>query len=702
MADGKIDKVEDLGTGQKATASLWSTEIKAAQKFLDKFQKSATKINRRYLDKRESSQESEFRVNLFWSTIQVVMSLLYAQPPKADVKRLYDDYKDEPSRVASEILERILNNDLQADHTSSSGSIRYAIQDWVTVGLGQVWTRYDLQTEMQDMPPEVDPMTGQPMPPQQVERISREDALVEYVHWQDFLYSPARIWEEVRWVARRAYLTKERLTERFGEEVAAKVPMSQTEAKDNINQPDKPKDPWNRAEVWEIWDRRTKKVYWYTPGCDFLLDERDDPLQLENFFPCPPALFANVSTVELVPRSDYIMAQDQFEQLDEINTRITWLTRAMKVVGVYDRAAEGVQRMLNQGVENQLIPVDGWAMFSEAGGLKGKVEWLPVSEVASVIERLVGLREQVKGQIYEVLGISDIMRGNTKASETASAQQIKAQFGSTRVQLKQFYVAKFVQAALGLKAEVIERHFQPETIAKMSNIMATPDAEFAQQAIQLLKTPDENRYRVTVQADTLAYIDRKAENEVRTAALTAMGQFIQQVYGLVEQLPGAAPFMLEIVRWYGAGFKGFQEIEGIMDRAITAANQMAQQPPEPDRMHEAEIAEKTAAAIERKAAAVQKLADAELKTMQSMGTFPAPPEMFVGGMPNGMQPQVPPGGVGAQQGGMPPPNFPQPAGGSAIPSNPAPSSPPPQPPQMGQAGMPPAMPPSMPKPGGMP
>lgn len=706
MAESKIDKVEDLGTGQKATASLWSTEIKSAQEFLEKFHKSATTINRRYLDRRDIKENGEFRVNLFWSTIQVVMSLLYAQPPKADVKRLYDDYKDDASRVGSEILERILNNDLQSDHSSSSASIRYAIQDWATLGLGQVWARYDVQTQTEDLPPEVDPMTGMEMPSAgQFERIVREDALVEYVHWHDFLYSPCRIWEECRWVARRAYLTRDKLVERFGQEIAKRVPMTGSgDQKNSPSQTETPKDPWNRAEVWEIWDKRTKKVIWYVKGCDFLLDERDDPLKLDGFFPCPPPMLANVSTVEMVPRSDYIMAQDQFEQLDEINTRITWLTRAMKVVGVYDKSAEGVQRMLNQAVENQLIPVDNWAMFSESGGLKSKVDWLPVGEVASVIERLVGLREQVKGQIYEVLGISDIMRGNTKASETASAQQIKAQFGSTRIQLKQFYVAKFVQAALSIKAEIIQRHFQPETIVKMSNIMASPDAEMAQEALALLKNPDESRYRVTVQADTLAYIDRKAENDTRTNALIAIGQFVQQIGALTERLPGAAPFMLEIVRWYGAGFKGFQEIEGIMDRAIDAAANAAKQPPQPDPMHEAEIAEKQAGIIERKATAVQKLADAELKTMQAMGTFPAPPEQFLNGMP-GQQPGmgIPPGGAGAQMGGMPAPvsgSLSQlPDGGASLPGA-TPEMP--MPPQMGNPNLPPAMPMPMPKPGGMP
>ena len=682
----KLETEADVPEGGNGRGvALWSKEIKSAQKFMDKFHKSAVRINKRYLDRRDTNENNEFRVNLFWSTMQVVMSLLYAQPPRADVKRLYDDFNDEASRVGSEILERMLNNDVEQDGSKTNESIRSAIQDWAIVGLGQVWNRYEVEVVETEIEGE---FGAEP-----VSTIGAEEAPTEYVHWQDFLYSPARVWQEVRWVARRSYLTREQLRERFGE-VAEQVQMSgTTRAEDSdARETDKvPGDPWQKAQVWEIWCKKHKRVYWYSPGCEQLLDERDDPLQLDGFFPCPEPLIANATTSELVPRSDYVMAQDQFEQLDEINTRITWLTRAMKVVGVYDKAADGVQRMLNQAVENQLIPVDNWALFAEGGGIKQKIDWMPVAEVAAVIERLVGLREQVKGQIYEVLGISDIMRGNTKASETLGAQQIKAQFGSTRIQLKQFYVAGFVQRALGLKAEIIERHFQPQTIAEQSNIMMTPDAQYAMEAIQLIKTPELAKYRVKIQADSLAYIDRKAENETRTAALTAIGQFIQQVMGVTEQLPQAAPFMLEIVKWYGAGFKGYQEIEGIMDKAMDAATQALAQPKQPDPMQMAEVKEKMAAAqekeagvVERKASAVQKLADAELKTMQSMGTFPAPPELFVGGMPGqgapmpGQGPQGPQGAPQAPQGAPPPPQPPNPA-------------------MQPQQGLPPAVPPNMPQ-----
>jgi len=134
MATSEIETQEDAQTPVK----MWSQEISAAQEFMKPFQREAKKINRRYLDKREATEDGEFRVNLFWSTIKVVMSMLFARPPKVAVKREYDDFNDDASRVAAEILQRLLNNDVQGDGSTSRASIRLALQDWATLGLGQV------------------------------------------------------------------------------------------------------------------------------------------------------------------------------------------------------------------------------------------------------------------------------------------------------------------------------------------------------------------------------------------------------------------------------------------------------------------------------------------------------------------------------------------------------------------------------------
>src|SRR5258708_13299338 len=44
-----------------------------------------------------------------------------------------------------------------------------------------------------------------------------------------------------------------------------------------------------------IWDKSREEVVWVAEGYQYLCDRQDDPLKLENFFPCPKPLYSNRS-----------------------------------------------------------------------------------------------------------------------------------------------------------------------------------------------------------------------------------------------------------------------------------------------------------------------------------------------------------------------------------------------------------------------
>jgi hypothetical protein len=624
--NAKITSASDFQSTPAGLAQRWSTEIEASQQELGKFHTDANRITQRYLDRRDAYAKDESKVNLFWSTMKVLLSMLYARPPKADVSRTFQDFEDDQARVAGLMLQRILNRGFDENVSVWDAAVRQGIEDWLIVGMGQIWLRYEVKTEPYVIPAVFDEFGMELQPETEAERIVDEDAPVDYIYWEDFFYSPARTWPEVRWVARRVWMTKDQLVERFGEEIAKVVPLGVQVRKADVNDQSPKHDPWSKAEVFEIWCKENKKVYWYAKGADVILDVKDDPLQLDGFFPCPKPLAANVTSSNFMPRADYIFAQDQFNELDEINTRITWLTRAAKVVGVYDKSADGVQRMFNQGAENQLIPVDNWALFAEKGGIKGQVDWAPIDMVTNCIERLRQYRQDKVMQIYEVLGISDVMRGSSRASETATAQQIKAQFGSTRIQLMQFYIADWISQSLRIKAEIICKHWQPETIVKRSNIERTPDAAMALDAIALLKDEHMAQYRVNVEADSMAALDWAAERDAAVQFMQGLGAFISQVAPMAQSVPQAAPVLLSLLQWSVSKFRVSQQIEGVLDQAIGALKQQGMPQPQPNPLQEAEVAEKQAGARERMAKAANTEMDARMKAAQ-MGMLQPQPQL---------------------------------------------------------------------------
>jgi len=626
---GKMESYEKETADPANALTVWKRELDAAFKHYERYWEISAKTLKRYRDERvEDINPSVAKLNFFWSNTQVLKSTLYTKPPKVDVARLFDDYTDDVARVAGIILERLLNHDLEKDSSDFDVAVRQSIDDWLIVGEGQVWYRYDVETEEAPMMGQPDPMTGQPMPmtgedgePMMEESIVNEDALSDYVYWRDFLCSPARTWGEVRWVARRVYMTRDALVERFGEEIGEQVPVTTrsasqdptSKASDGDND-----DPWATAEVWEIWCKTNRMVHWVVRSYDEFLDQREDPLQLERFFPCPQPMLANMTNDTLIPRADYSMARDQYQQIDVLTSRLRILIDACKVRGVFDKdAAPALQNVL-QGPENKMIPVDNWAMFAEKGGLKGVMDYVPLDMIVTVVQRLREDMAAQKQELYETLGIADIMRGATRASETATAQQIKAQFGSTRLQFKQFEVARFVRDAQRIKADIICRHYQPDTMKQRSNIMNTPDAQHADQAIAMLKDAGMVQYRLNVEADSMAAMDWANEREARTQFLGALGGFIQQVMPLAQAKPESVPVLMQLMQWGLAGFRVGKEIEGVLDQALNAMGQQPQGPsPEQKAKEQAEIAKTQSEAERNKASAVKSLSDAHTNRIQT-------------------------------------------------------------------------------------
>jgi hypothetical protein len=598
---GKIETVEDF---KDSPIRLYQREIEASRKELEKFHSKGRQAYKRYRDDREGSATDANWMNLWWSDTNVLKSAIYARHPKADVSRRHKDPGDDVGRVAGEMLERILNLELDSQTSDIHTALRQAVEDRLVPGLGQVWLRY----EPTIMPGE----NG-------IEEVVDERVPVDHVDWRDFRWSPARTWQEVRWVARPIYLTRAELEKQFGA-IGKLVPLnasSQGLAKEETSL--SKNDPWQKACVWEMWKKDTRTVCWFMEGFDKILKEADDPLKLEGFFPCPQPFCANVTTESFVPKSTYTMLFDKYTELDTVNNRITLLEQQIRVVGAYDKTNESLKSML-EGNDNVMIAVDNWAMFAEKGGIKGTVDWFPLEMVVAALDKLQMVKVSIIADLRELAGISDIMRGETKPQETLGAQQMKAQFGSVRLQFVQGDLAAFVQQVLSIKSEIIAAHFQPETIKRMSGILITPDAAMADDAVARLKDKRLAHYSLQVDPDTMAMQDYAQEQESRVACVTALGQFMTAAMPLVQTKPETIPFLLQMLQWVLSSFKAGKQIEGVLDQAVRQITQAGTPQPDPlqEAMKQQQVRKVAAGAQKDETAAVKNIADARAKQAQTV------------------------------------------------------------------------------------
>ena len=556
----------------------WYKTIMGYERSYKRWEARVDRIVKKYKDDSRYDRNPNARFNILWSNVQTIQPAIFARLPRPDVSRRFRD-NDPIGRVASMMLERALEFELEhyGDYKSAMNN---AVLDRLLGGRGVAWVRYEphIVGEMAD---EADGApddgyqvsedsdeaeTPEAMEVENQERIEYECCPVDYVHWRDFGHTVGRTWEEVTAVWRKVYMSRPALCERFGEELGYKIPLDTKP--DDLKQSYKSDDGVYEALIYEIWDKETGKVLWISKSLGKILDERDDPLGLENFWPCPKPLYSTLTTDSLEPIPDFVIYQDQARELDVLCDRIDGLINALKVRGVYDASATELQRLFSEGENNTMIPVHNWMAFAEKQGMKGAIDLVDLAPFASALMSCYQAMEQVKGQIYELMGIADIQRGQTDPNETLGAQIIKSNNAAGRLKTMQHAVVDFATSLLSIKAQIICNHFTDETLIQISGAqqLSPQDQQYIPQAIALLRNQAAKNFRIEVTSDSMIYQDEQQEKADRTAFLAAVGQFISMALPTAQAAPEMTPMLLEMLKFGVTAFKAGKQLEGIIDQ----------------------------------------------------------------------------------------------------------------------------------------
>lgn len=562
----------------------WLSHISAYEREFKKWEGRADKILKRYRDDSRTKSDSLSKFNILWSNVQTLVPATFARIPQPDVSRRFKD-NDPVGRVASLIIERALEFEVQnyADYRSA---LKSCVYDRFLGGRGTAWARYEPHIRAVQLGEPEDGLTISEDADEPAEELDYECAPVDYVHWRDFGHTVARTWEEVTGVWRKVYLTREACIERFGEEVGSKVPLD-SRPEDMKKGEIQTNDQYARALIYEIWDKDKKVALWLSKSLGKFLDEKEDPLQVEGFFPCPRPLYATLTNDSLVPVPDFVLYQDQANELDILSERINGLINALKVRGVYNAEFTELARLFTEGENNSLIPVKNFAAFAEKQGLKGAIDLVDIAPIAAALLAAYQAMEQVKQQIYDITGLADIVRGQSNASETATAQQIKGQYASMRLNSMKHDVAQFATEVLQLKAQIMCGKFDPMTLVKISAVeqLSEQDKQLVPQALEMLKSEPMRSFRIEIAADSLVQMDEAQEKQDRMEMLQAIGGYLKEALPVVQQSPEVAPMVLELMKFAVTAFKVGKGVEGMidetMDKVKAKIEEKASQPPPP-------------------------------------------------------------------------------------------------------------------------
>ena len=573
----------------------WYNTIAGYEKAYKSWEDRTDRIIKRFRDDSRSRNNPNAKFNILWSNVQTITPAIFARLPRPDVSRRFRD-NDPVGRVASMMLERALEYEIE-HYGDYNSAMKASVQDRLLGGRGTSWVRYEPHItggktegepedgwELTSNTDDNETMGG--IHREDQERIEYECAPVDYVYWRDFGHTIARTWEEVTAVWRKVYLGREALVERFGEDLGGRIPLD-TKPENTKTFNEKMGEGASEACIFEIWDKTTGEVIWLSKSMGKILDTKPDPLELENFWPCPKPLFATITTDSLVPIPDFALYQDQARQLDTLADRIDGFIQALKVRGVYDASEPSLQRLFTEGENNSLLPIKNYGAFSEKGGIAGAINLVDIAPIAAALLSSYQAMDQVKNQIYEIMGIADIQRGQSDPNETLGAQIIKSNNAYGRLKTMQHDVVNFATSLLCIKAQIICNHFTEDTIIKISGAMqlSDTDKQYIPQALALLKDEPAKNFRIEVTTDSMIYQDEQQEKADRMQFLQAIGGFMQQVIPLSQAQPEMTPMLMEMIKFSVTAYKAGKGLEGIIDETADKfreqAAAMANQPKPP-------------------------------------------------------------------------------------------------------------------------
>jgi hypothetical protein len=442
--------------------------------------------------------------------IDVLKPLLFSETPTPVVQRRFrGDGKatDETDLMATEVGQRLAQFILST--TRFDDAMEGVRDDWLIPGRGVARAFYKAQFEVVDG---IDPMTGAAV---SEERKASESVYASRWEWARVVFAPGHSWDRMPWLAFEVPMTRTQIEKSFPE-MADRIAYnnkgmidrsrafgdddraSPENVTDTLSSGEPVKSPFDTATVWEIWNKETRQVIWWSPDCrGDILGVEADPLNLEEFWPMPKPLLATTKGESLIPRPDVRYYEAAAEEVEEATKKMREILKVLAVSGVFPgQMRDAVEKLLSG--KNAVYPVESWIGLIDKGGTRDMIQWLPIDAMVAALQALQMLREAAKQRMFEASGVSDIMRAQGDPRESATAQNLKGKYAGMRLSSKQRRMAIYVRDMLRILVEIAVEMFDTAYLAEICNI-DLPLSEAERQQMQAQQEAQKQQFGMVMQ-----------------------------------------------------------------------------------------------------------------------------------------------------------------------------------------------------------
>ena len=534
----------------------WIKKISAAEKKYGAYY-NLIKETRSFYKDNNGLRQNDGHYNIFWSTIETMKPFLYFKQPRPYIERS-NKTASAVENAACEILSKALAWDLEKFDFDSV--VKYARNDFLISGCGIIWERYRPEFKKVSSPGEKE---------NEVEIKSSEKVISEYVNPEQFLADCDKvgIWEDVTWIARKIFMTKQEAIDAFGEKNCLELVKYGEQDYQN-----------KETCIYEIWDKNSRKVYWLSKEKDSdFLKVIDDPFHLSGFFPCPKPIFATLTNDSIIPVPDYCLIKELLSELNGINSRMRLTMQALKVSGAYDNSFPELAGIFNKDVT--LVAAKDFQRLKDAGGLRGILDFIPIEQYVTALQQLATRRQDIITQIYEVTGVSDIMRGNSDAGETATAVAKKTNFGTLRNQDRQNDMQRFIKDLFCIKAEIICELFSKDTLVGFLSPDKRQNKALADAAVALLKNEKMRGMLLEVETDNVFNADEEAVKTLN--GVKTLGDLINAALPVVSQQPLLLPLYRAMIEAVCVSLPQARSFENVLEKVFNDISKDLNEPEPP-------------------------------------------------------------------------------------------------------------------------
>ncbi len=525
----------------------WFSKISKAEQHYRDYHEIIKKIRSYYRGDIKNDKQ-----NIFWSSIETLKPFLYFKQPKPYIERK-DKSSDKAQNYACMILENALDWDLEQFDFDST--VKYARNDFLLTGCGLVIERYH---------PHFGIVYNQRQEPLEIK--IDEQVNTEYVDPLNFIADSEKvgIWEDCSWFAIKQYMTFNEVIEAFGNDITqGYLPTASDNSK--------------TIEIFEIWDKTTRRVLYLSRQFPHrFLKVIEGGLGLDNFYPLPKPIFATTTNDSIIPVPDYMQIKPLLDELDGVTARMEKTMKAIKVSGCYDNAFPELASILNKEVT--LVSVSDFDRLKSAGGIRNIVDFMPIEQYVNALQALAVRRKDIIDAIYEITGVSDIMRGTSRVGETATAITQKTNFGTLRNQDRQNDMQRFINDIFKIKAEIICEQFSTEKLLSFLPLSErnTPEASVA---VEILKQDRLRGMILGVESDSFGSAAETLKNN--NLAVNSIHTLISQAFDIVSQQPLLLDLYRQMIASLTVSMPNARQYESVLNHCFDKIADEFNQPDAP-------------------------------------------------------------------------------------------------------------------------